>query len=148
MLTPGALHEDHLGLEWAQQPRKSTTLNLLADQIKAAFPTSVVAEQQYKVDRTLIVMIEGHKVGIETQGDPGSRLGVSLRRFVDAGCEVIVCACRSRGDTMELVKAVEERGYAVQWFAKSKSADVADQLSDNADVARAVYEAVLRAIGK
>ena len=115
---------------------KSTTLSMFADLIKTAFPTSVLAERQYKVDRTLILMIDGHKVGIETQGDPGSRLEVSLRAFVDAHCEVIACACRLRGDTVELVKAVERHGYSINWFAKSKSAAATHHLRDNIDVAR------------
>ena len=39
------------------------------------------------------------KVGIESQGDPDSRLNSSLVDFVNANCDIIICACRTSGET-------------------------------------------------
>lgn len=43
------------------------------------------------------IRINGVLVGVESQGDPYSRLFQSLDDFVSMGCDIIVCACRSSG---------------------------------------------------
>ncbi|KQP17034.1 hypothetical protein [Pseudorhodoferax sp. Leaf265] len=135
-----------LALSGSSNRGKSTTLNLVIDLLKAAYPHAQVEERRYKVDRTFVLVIDGRKVGVETQGDPASRLPTSLKRFVDAGCEVIVCACRSYGATTQSVEDLATRDYAIQWFAKDRSDHVADQARDNADVAKRIFEAVHRAL--
>lgn len=42
-------------------------------------------------------LINGVLVGLESQGDPYSRMFQSLDDFVSMGCDIIVCACRSSG---------------------------------------------------
>lgn len=43
------------------------------------------------------------KVGIESQGDPNSRLNTSLIDFVSSNCDIIICATRSSGMTVNWV---------------------------------------------
>jgi hypothetical protein len=64
-----------------------------------------VKRKTYSIDEdeTAILDYKGIRIGIETQGDPKSRLFPSLKDFVQENCEIIVCACRTSGNTYEAV---------------------------------------------
>lgn len=100
-----------LALRGAGNRGKSASLCRLIEMIRAAYPAATFEEKRYKVDVTLIVTIGSAKIGIETQGDPTSRLGKSLERFIQLKCQVIVCACRSYGATVNIVRAAGASGY-------------------------------------
>lgn len=119
---------------------------MLIEMIKAAYPITTLEEAKFKVDITIVITINGKKVGIETQGDPNSRLGASLKHFIKIGCEVIICASRSYGSTVDLVNAAANSGYRVKWFEKTKSTNVGDQLAANKEAAKEVFNALRAAI--
>lgn len=63
-------------------------------------------------DCKMMFTYKDHKIGIESQGDPCSRLKASLNSFVVSKCDLILCACRTRGETLEYVKkTAEEKQY-------------------------------------
>lgn len=62
-------------------------------------------------------------VGLESQGDPSSRIFESQKKFVELGCNVIVCAYRSYGDTTDTVYALANDGYQVIFAQNDKSDD-------------------------
>ena len=46
-----------------------------------------------------IGMYNNKLIGIESVGDPDSRQGKSLIEFANKGCEIIICASRTKGET-------------------------------------------------
>ena len=62
-------------------------------------------------------------VGIESQGDPNSRQGESLREFLKMGCSIIVCASRCYGETCEKIKELKKHGFQVVWTQNDRSDD-------------------------
>lgn len=64
-------------------------------------------------------MVEGVRVGVESQGDPKSEMEASMEEFVSEGCEIIVTACRTKSKTFEKVTEYlgKENGYGILWFA-------------------------------
>lgn len=65
-------------------------------------------------------------VGIETQGDPGSRMQQSVDDFVTWGCEIILVACRNQGGTINKITNLESNhGYTVLWLQNGKCTDPA-----------------------
>ena len=70
-------------------------------------------------DIKAIFDINGVKVGIESQGDPGCDMEDSMEEFVAKGCEIIVAACRTRSDTFEKVRDYlgAENNYDILWCA-------------------------------
>lgn len=65
-------------------------------------------------------------VGIETQGDPGSRMQQSVADFIAWGCEIILVACRNQGDTINTITNLENnQGYTVLWLQNGKCTDTA-----------------------
>ena len=67
------------------------------------------------------VQINGVLVGIESQGDPYSRMFQSMDDFVKMGCEIIVCACRSSGSTRRKVESLANMGYQVVWTRNDRT---------------------------
>ena len=135
-----------LTLRGAGNRGKSTTLGMLIELIKTAYPSATFEEAKFKIDITILITINGKKVGIETQGDPNSRLGASLKHFIKIGCTMIICASRSYGSTVDLVNAAAASGYRVKWFEKTKSANARDQLAANREAAKEVFNAFRAAI--
>ena len=77
-----------------------------------------------KVDVKAIIEIpqsDGHmvKVGIESQGDPGSRQVDSINYFIKEECEIILVACRVKGATKDKVLSLQRSDWQVIWFKNS-----------------------------
>lgn len=69
------------------------------------------------------IQINGLLVGIESQGDPNSRIFQSLKDFVNRGCDIIVCACRSSGSTRKKVESLANLGYQIVWTHNDRTID-------------------------
>jgi hypothetical protein len=125
---------------------KSTTLCVLIELIKAAYPNATFEERRYKIDITIVITIGKIKIGVETQGDPNSRLERSLKTFVELGCKVIICASRSTGKTVEIVNAAGCPGYQQKWVEKASVQEPAKQAAANRATAEELLALVLAAI--
>ena len=90
----------------------------------------------------VIVIIKGVKIGIESQGDPGYRLKESLKEFAEKECVIIICATRTRGQT---VKAVEEQKpiYKVIW--KEQKENKLAQAATNDAMAKKIIQEIEKA---
>jgi len=66
-----------------------------------------------------ILDYRNRKVGIASMGDPGSGQDEYLRRMVeDEACEIIVCASRTKGWTVECVDMyAQKHGYRLVWVS-------------------------------
>jgi hypothetical protein len=135
-----------LALRGAANRGKSASLCRLIEMIRAAYPAATFEENPYKIDVTLIVIIGDIKIGIETQGDPNSRLAKSLQRFIELKCRVIVCACRSYGATVDVVSAAGASGYQIKWFEKQKNDNPHEHAAANEAVALELFEALQTAL--
>ena len=72
-------------------------------------------------DIKAIVNIDGVKVGVESQGDPNSRMFASLDDFVNEGCDIIVCASRCWGATVDKVSSLKQYGYEILWTQNDRT---------------------------
>ena len=124
---------------------KSTSIKIAYDMIKTAYPKAHFDEIIIGVDITVVITIDGVKVGIESQGDPGSRLFRSLDHFVKVGCKVIVCATRTRGATVDAVSALSGK-YNIIWLNKTRASSIQAQGTSNRSIAQQIFNAVKIAI--
>jgi hypothetical protein len=62
--------------------------------------------------------VNGLAVGIESQGDPNSRLKRSLPAFAAAKCDIIFCACRTSGMTVDWINALSA-AYIIHFVAQT-----------------------------
>lgn len=89
-------------------------------------------------DIKAIFNIDGVKVGIESQGDPDSKMEKTIDSFIEEGCEIIVTACRTKGDTYTKVRDYlgKDLGFDIIWsahdvFHGQADASVLDNLNKN-----------------
>ncbi len=117
---------------------KSASIKNAYALLKAAHPSATVEEMFIGADITVVMTVSGVKVGIESQGDPNSRLFKSLDRFVNIGCKVIICATRTSGKTVHAVNALA-RQYEIKWLDKPNDPNAHEQEAANATVAREIF---------
>ena len=103
---------------------KSETIYLLRDLIRT---THTVKENVFfddGKDVKVIIEIGEFKIGIESEGDPDSRQEQSIKDFITNNCNIIIGACRSRGDTMDVLITTENHGYRIIWSRNHRSETV------------------------
>ena len=112
---------------------KSSSIKEVYKLLANQYPESVnVIHPLESGDVKAIIKVNDVFVGIESQGDPNSRVFTSLGDFRKAGCQIIVVACRSYGNTKEAVEKMDKHGYQVVWAANDKYSDdssIADYLN-------------------
>jgi hypothetical protein len=117
-----------IALWGAARSGKSSTLKIVYMKLSKMAEGVIPGYTEEGTDVRDIFLINGKKVGIESQGDPGSRLGKSLSIFKKEGCELIICATRSKGHTKELVNKLKPL-YSPSWRGQSSLS-----LKENRDV--------------
>lgn len=88
--------------------------------------------------------VKGKMVSIVTQGDPGSKQAEWLRLAVQKGSDVIVCAARSKGQTIKNVYDELQEYYEI-WF-QNFNADKDSPFID--DMNNIMAEAIIKLIKK
>lgn len=112
---------------------KTTSIKLLTKLLQEKYPNSAVTKtyvDETHYDIKLIIEIGKIKIGIESQGDPNSRLCESLAEFVKQKCDIIICATRTRGKTVECVNSYSEL-YEIKFIDKDKEFDKNKQSESN-----------------
>ncbi|MBR1877807.1 MAG: hypothetical protein IJ814_02250 [Paludibacteraceae bacterium] len=60
-----------------------------------------------KEDLGVIFQYRNMSIGLESEGDPNGRfLSDALVKFKEYPCDIIICACRTKGETFDSVKAL------------------------------------------
>lgn len=101
--------------------------------------------QKFDKDIRVVFTINGIKIGIESQGDPDSRLEESLKLFVKVGCTIIICATRTRGHTVNLVKSLGKR-YEVIWYKQEVKGNSSEYESNNKTVALKLTKEIIKIV--
>jgi hypothetical protein len=99
---------DVFALQGTGNSGKSTTLVSLYNAVCSKYPAATVQQVHIGTADIAVIIsgVNGLVIGIESQGDPGSRLQNTLSTFAAAKCDVIFCACRTRGMTVGWVNAL------------------------------------------
>lgn len=106
------------------QQGKSDTVKRIAQEITTAYPIAITspAPINYSGDIQVIITIGKITIGIESQGDPNSRLFASLKQFSSANCDIIICSTRTSGATVNAVSALKStHGYDIVWATNHRS---------------------------
>lgn len=137
-----------IALRGKSQTGKTTTLKKLIEIIKEK-GHGVTTLEQYKNDIVIVVEINGKNVGITTRGDFKSYLATDFAEFEKWSCELFVCACRSKGETVDFLEKQSKGGtliYHGEWYIEPK--DRTDLASDidkaNTYQAQMIYDEIIR----
>lgn len=105
---------------------KSETIRLVYDNLmnnhSGAISTLINPIGLIGGDIQVIITINGFTIGIESQGDPNSRLFQSIPLFVSHNCDLIICATRTSGGTVNLVNdTANNQNYRLIWSTNHRS---------------------------
>lgn len=95
-----------IGLKGASGQGKSEVIKILRSLLETKY------EAPWKIyidgpDIKLIFIINGIRIALESQGDPKSRQQQSIGDFIAANCDLIICACRTSGQTARSILTQE-----------------------------------------
>ena len=134
-----------IGLKGKSKMGKSQTLRTVDELLRLKYPGAVVEhEYRTRVELKVVLSINGVKIGIETTGENIQRINESFDLFVNLGCEVIICATRTKGKTMTAVDALP--GYEVVWLEQRAQSNPMEQVLGNLAMARQIVEETEKSI--
>jgi len=116
---------------------KTSTLKLIAREIMRQFfgaISNVPIEPLPNGDIAVIITIDNIKIGIISQGDPNTDLLLRLDELEKKNCDIIFCATRTSGTTVECVEQIEKKyNYKTTWITNYQSgyADERDHLNQH-----------------
>ena len=96
-------------------------------------------------DICVIIIINGKIIGIESQGDPNSRIFESLPVFAKFNCDIILCSTRTRGATVDEVEKLKG-DYNIKWIKKNHSENANNYTSDNDKLATEILDLIVAKI--
>lgn len=125
---------------------KTTAIKLAFDELrKSASKIVRHVPLHHKEVRGAIIEIDGIKVGIISLGDVDYILEEWITFLIEQGCQVIVCACRSRGGTVEYLNGLEvETHFIEKWRVPGDERELANRKKAKSVVV-AVNEAIVQA---
>jgi hypothetical protein len=121
---------------------KSQTIRTVVEMLTTKYPD---ARFEYnvttRVDTRVVLTIGVLKIGIESQSNPKTRLiKESLNLFERIGCDVIICATRTSGSTVDAVNALQ--GFSIQWLEQHQESQPYEQVLRNLAAAREIVKQV------
>lgn len=124
---------------------KSDTIKRVCQTIIRIFPNAIpsIIEIDYSGDILITITLGKVKIGIESQGDPNSRMirEDTIKKLADkkfdanlGGCDIIVCATRTEGMTVAKVESIAEEYdynlvYTSSFYASNLNHQVLNQLA-------------------
>lgn len=127
---------------------KTTSIKLLPGLLREKYPTCVVTKTYFGDayrDIKLIIEIGQIKIGIESQGDPNSRLCKTLAEFVAQKCNIIICATRMWGQTVDCVNSYS-KSYEIKFIDKDKEFNESKWDESNRSYAMILLDCVSKVI--
>jgi len=135
------------GLYGTSNVGKSETIKNVYRKLTEKYPNFIFQKDFKQIiadegDICVIIIINGKIIGIESQGDPNSRIFISLPIFVKFNCDIILCATRTRGATVEEVEKLKS-AYELKWINKNPSENATKNKSDNDKLATEILNLII-----
>ena len=111
---------------------KSQTIRTVEELLRAKYPGAKVEhEYRTRTELRVVLSINGVKIGVESTGE-------NLDLLVSLGCEIIICATKTTGKTVNAVNALP--GYEVVWLEQRAQSAPFEQVLSNLAMARHIVE--------
>jgi hypothetical protein len=124
---------------------KSQTIRTVDELLRNKYPSATV-EHEYRtqIELRVVLSINGVKIGIESTGENIGRIKESFDLFLSLGCEVIICATRTKGNAVTAVNALP--GYEVVRCEQRAQVAPYEQVLSNLAMARHIVEETEKAV--
>lgn len=123
---------------------KSSSIKAVFEKIKVGYSHTITDFSDNGDVRAIIHFTDYDiKIGLESQGDPDSRMPVSMDLFVKNSCDIIIAACRTKGETMNKIYEVSNSyGYEIIWGQNI----ISESKKHNVDLINDIYSTSIMAI--
>lgn len=106
----------------SQKKGKTSSVKEFYKIFKHAYRTEIASNSCNRISATseisgIIELNSGIKIGINSAGDNLNAVKINIDVFVKAKCDIIICACRTKGESTWPILNLE-RKYDVHWIAK------------------------------
>lgn len=127
-----------IALKGRRKIGKTQTIRTVDELLRAKYPSATVEhERRTKVEITVVLTVNGVKIGIDSQGD-------SLNLLSSLGCEIIICPTRTSGRTFTAINKLS--GYEVVWLEQPAQSAPFEQVLSNLAMARLIVEETEKAL--
>lgn len=93
---------------------KTSTLKKIYELIRYFCKEEIIQEINKEIF-CILTTINGIKIGIVSQGDPSTGIDKKIEKFIEKGCSIIICATRTRGETVQVVQSYKKLEYEIEW---------------------------------
>ena len=93
---------------------KSETIKKFWTLLQSTYPCTILFPFDRGRDIGVVVKVNGKIIGIESCGDPQSALSERLSQLVNFKCDIIICASRTKGETVDIVASLKAT-YQIIW---------------------------------
>jgi len=104
-----------------KEGKSSTIIELCRLILKTVPNAKVISEDvniNYSTDINVCIDVDGIKIGIESQGDPGGRQFNTLEILAQKECDIILCTSRTRSKTKHLIQNLAKQyNYNTIWIS-------------------------------
>lgn len=90
------------------------------------------------MELSVVLSVNGVKIGVESSSENSGRMQASFDHFVSHGCELIICATRTTGKTVNAVNALPVS--EVVWLEQRAQSAPFEQVLSNLAMARHIVE--------
>lgn len=97
---------------------KTTTIKEVSKLIEQKFKNVITDPSpiNYEGEIYVVITIGNIKIGITSQGDPNTGLPSRLEELAKKGCDIIICATRTGGNTVASVNIMKpNHNYDIIW---------------------------------
>jgi len=90
------------------------------------------------------------KIGIASAGDPDSNQLDCLKKNIEHNCDIIICACRTKGETVKNIEnSAKDSNYQIIWTSNYNLADKKEKNNElisilNAEFSQAIINLILK----
>jgi len=140
-----AILKKAIALRGKEKVGKSQIIRTVEELLRERYPSATVEhEYRTKVELRAVLSINGVKIGIESTGENIKRITESFDLFLSLDCEVLICATRTTGNTVNAVNALI--GFEAVWFEQRSQAEPIERIFSNLAMARLIVEEIEKAI--
>jgi hypothetical protein len=117
-----------IGVYGGVKEGKSSTIKMVCKKLLSDFPNAITDDKNinYNADINLIIKLGKIWIGIESQGDPNSRMITedTIKKLAFEECQIIICATRTSGETVKKVDSIANKfDYSTIWKSSYFTSD-------------------------
>ena len=119
-------------LQGVHDSGKTSTLDMVDKLLHEKYPKLVVKEEEFNYWIMYELQVHGRSVyvGVKADGDDSKIIREDINCLLECECEIIFCACRSKGHTVEAVKRFSKEAD-ITFVKKTLEADESKQRKVN-----------------